>query len=266
MNSLLCLLCFFAATRFYSSAGTEVALCMVGQCGGAHGSIVGGERRYAGCRLRLQTIPLIFVRASDRSGNVGLRWRSDWAQLSEGRMGTSSSQPDVLDLNNLRLGMPGIEPARGASFAHAASVCLEERHRSGVLMLVDGDFSGSFALSWDPIDDQIRRSWADLEDATEKGAYGIAALLVVQLTDFTVVARARKGRGFDYWLGPKNAEPFLFQNTSRLEVSGIRDGDEYELNRRVRMKIVQVKPDSRKLPSFVVVVEFGRPRTRMVKK
>jgi len=182
-------------------------------------------------------------------------------------MDPSSSQPAVLDLNDLTVGMPGIEPARGASFAHAVVTCLEERrHRSGVVMIVDGDFNQSFSLRWDPIDDQIRRSWADFEDATEKGAYGIAALLVVHLTEWTVVERARKGRGFDYWLGRKDCETVLFQNTARLEVSGIREGDEHELNRRVRMKVIQVKPDPQRLPSFVVVVEFGRPRARMVKR
>jgi len=180
-------------------------------------------------------------------------------------MEKAPSQPDGICLNDLEKGMQGIEPARGTSFAHAAVVCLEEgSHLSGVPMLVDGDFHSEFRVFWRKINDQIRRSWADFQDATEKGAYGVAALLIVRLTENTVVERARKGKGFDYWLGPRNGGAELFQNAARLEVSGILRGDAGDIRQRLKAKLAQIKPD-RRFASFVVVVEFGKPTARMVK-
>ena len=176
-------------------------------------------------------------------------------------------EADGIFLGDLKLGMPGIESPLGESFAHAASVCLETgRHESGVTMPIEGDIRKSYPVFWEGIDDQVRRSWADLQDATEMGAYGIAALVIVKLTEFTVIERARKGKGFDYWLGPKNKEAELFQNAARMEVSGILIGDEGEIERRVRAKLAQVKPSPGRHAAFIVVVEFGGPRTKMVRK
>ena len=187
-------------------------------------------------------------------------------------MKSTGSQHVGISLKELKNGMCGIEPARGETFAHAASVCLEDRkHVTGVLMHVGGSMKRKFKrklpvklpVFWESIDEQVRRSWADLEEATEHGAYGIAALLIVRLTDLTVVQRAKKGKGFDYWLGPKNGDQVLFQDTARLEVSGILDGDKYDIEQRVKEKCIQVKQG---LPGFVVIVEFGRPEARMVTK
>lgn len=70
--------------------------------------------------------------------------------------------------------------------------------------------------------------------------------------------RSRKGTGFDYWLGDEADMPF--QNKARLEVSGIRNGDQKIIKARVREKLTQTEvSDKTRLPAYVVVVEFGRP-------
>jgi len=107
------------------------------------------------------------------------------------------------------------------------------------------------------------RAWADPDEATEQGACGIAALLVDALTDYTILQRARKGPGFDYWLGKKGSASVLFQDKARLEVSGIRSGDEREIARRVRQKTKQIQRSNGMLPGLVAVVEFGTPRSRV---
>lgn len=177
--------------------------------------------------------------------------------------------PQIL-LDDLSNGMPGITPTFGAALAEAAAVCLESQsHNSGVNMLVDGDYEKDFAVQWNVIKDaqQARRCWADPQATTEHGAYGVASLLVLALTDLTVVERSRKGTGFDYWLGKKEEAESLFQNKSRLEVSGISKGGLPELNKRVQSKLRQTdQSDNMQLPAIVAVVEFGSPRSRLVKK
>jgi hypothetical protein len=170
----------------------------------------------------------------------------------------------VLKLDRLREGMPSIPPEFGACLAQAASVCLEEQgHSIGVEFKVTGDFEENYKLHWEEPTDQIRRCWNDHEVATEHGAYGMAFLLVRKLTEFTVIERSRKGTGFDYWLG---TEEQLFKNKARLEVSGIRRGDERAIKARVKKKINQTKPSDGSLPAFIIIVEFSKPVSAMVKK
>lgn len=165
--------------------------------------------------------------------------------------------------------MPGLTPAIGACFAEAACVCLEEQtHHSGVNMSIDGECVHKLAILWNNqgYSDQRLRAWGDPDVATEQGAYGVAALLVDKLTDFTVVNRARKGKGFDYWLGKKDSPDVLLQGCARLEVSGIRKGKMATLSARTKQKIQQITPSDGPLPGIVVVVEFGTPRARVVVK
>lgn len=177
-----------------------------------------------------------------------------------------SSQTQELDLNVLEQGMPGITPRIGAALAEAAITCLEqENHAPDARMEIDGACKHRVALRWaqdgDPA--QRARAWGDTEKATENGACGIAALLIVELTDLTVVEMARRGPGFDYWLGQQDDASTLFQNKARLEVSGLRKGDEKAVEARTRQKLKQIKPASDGLPGVVAVVEFSAPFTRL---
>lgn len=154
-------------------------------------------------------------------------------------------------------------------FAQAAGFCLEDQgHVNGVTLQVDGAYNETFDIIWPEIDDNIKRCWTDKQDATENGAYGVAFLLIVDLTPYTVVERSYKGPGFDYWLGDATADVgLLFQRKARLEVSGILNGDMGVIGRRVTSKLLQVTPsDDSKMPAFIVVVEFSAPRSRVAMK
>ena len=179
-------------------------------------------------------------------------------------------EPDCqfkLKLIDLRLGAPGITPAFGEGLAEAASVCLEDQeHSSPTRMGISGELAGCAVLEWDPISAQIRRCWNDDEEATEHGAYGVATLLVPQVSDLQVVERSKKGTGFDYWLGSAAEKESLFQNRARLEVSGIRTGTETRVAERVSKKLKQTKRSDGDLPALVVVVEFGEPQSRIAKR
>jgi hypothetical protein len=172
----------------------------------------------------------------------------------------------TLDIPSLGRGLVGITPAFGTCLAEAASVCLEDQgHSTGANMGVDGDIAQIFQVSWGSTDDRMRACWNDEEVATEHGAYGIAALLIRALTPFTIVQRSRKRTGFDWWLNdPNESSPQpLFQGKARLEVSGIRRGSESLVGGRVRQKLSQLGPANGGLPGYVIVVEFGTPRSRM---
>lgn len=132
------------------------------------------------------------------------------------------------------------------------------------MLKIVGSYTSAYQVHWAAVHEQAKRCWNDLQEAVEHGAYGIAFLLIRELTDFTVIERARKGPGFDYWLGHDDG---LFQRKARLEVSGIQNGSESEVNYRAKEKMKQTKPsDGQGLPAYIVVVEFNQPVSRVVIK
>lgn len=175
--------------------------------------------------------------------------------------------PQDLILALLQRGLLGVTGEYGAVLAQAAAVCFEaQQHRSGVELTVDGSFSASYRVLWQDVTDQMRRCWNDLPYAAEHGAYGVAFLLILDLTEWTVLEKSCKGPGFDYRLGKKeDGEQPPFQNTARLEVSGILKGNDGSVAARVRRKLDQVRPsDDTQTPAYIIVVEFGTPLSRVV--
>ena len=171
-------------------------------------------------------------------------------------------QIQVLSLQSLSQGLPAITPAFGAAIAEAGAICLtDEAHEPGVILEVEGEFATQFQLNWHPVTEQARRCWNDDEYTTEQAAYGIAILLILQLTTLTVIERSRKGTGFDYWLGNQDSTTMLpFQRMARLEVSGIRKGNRSQIKARVKQKTEQTGvSDAEGLPAYIIVVEFSRP-------
>jgi hypothetical protein len=159
-------------------------------------------------------------------------------------------------------GMPGVSQRIGQRLAEATAFCFEcQKHQPGVELIVEGLAATSFKVHWEnQITKQIMNSWDDHQEATEAGATGLAFLLILNLTEFTIIRRARKGTGFDYWLGFKDAE-LPFQDAARLEISGILKGDAHEMRSRVRKKLKQTQPTDGVLPAYIVVVEFGSPKS-----
>jgi hypothetical protein len=92
----------------------------------------------------------------------------------------------------------------------------------------------------------------------------VAILLIRALTGYTVIERSRKGTGFDWWLG---AEDNLFQGKARLEVSGILRGTTRRIDSRIKARMGQTRQsDQLALMAYVVVVEFGTPRAKVVQR
>lgn len=172
-----------------------------------------------------------------------------------------------LDLNRLDNGLPGITPSWGGFLSEASATCLvSQNHQLGVEMDVLGLQKAQFKIFWkNKIQSQELAAWNDEQELTEYGACGIAIMLVLELTGYTVIQRAKKGTGIDYWLGYKESNR-PFENSACLEVSGILKGDEKEIKGRVKKKVKQTEPSDGLLPAFVVIVEFSKPLSQLVQK
>lgn len=171
-----------------------------------------------------------------------------------------------MSLAHLASGWPKLSAAMGQVLAESASVCLHNQgHDDTVQMSVSGAYEVIYSVQRLPVTNQMRSTYSDLQDATEWGACGIAILLIYDLTPYTVVERAWKGGGFDYWLGDKN-DP-LFQKRARLEVSGILHGEESTIKTRIKQKLRQSDPsDATQTDVYAVVVEFNEPMARIETK
>jgi hypothetical protein len=132
-------------------------------------------------------------------------------------------------------------------------------------MEIKGSHPGTFAISWkERITQRKRNFWNNQDDAVTWGAYGVAILVVRELTGLTVVERSATATGFDWWLGKDDD---LFQKKARLEVSGIFNGTSTDISNRVWKKKEQTKQsDATKLTAYICVVEFGAPTSRVERR
>ncbi len=173
---------------------------------------------------------------------------------------------DILDLALLERGLPGVSPTWGGFLAEASAVCLEHHdHPAGVQLRVRGVFETVIPVHWSTtVTEQVLASWDDQQELVEYGACGVAIVAIFKLAAHKVIRRARKGTRVDYWLA--DAESTLpFQEAARLEVSGILNGSDSEVAKRVRDKTSQVNQAASTLAAFVVVVEFSTPQAHMAR-
>jgi hypothetical protein len=162
--------------------------------------------------------------------------------------------------------MPGLTSHKGASLAEAASVCFEQcGHKEEFDLSVTGGRKHSYRLRRPRVGPQAFRTYNDLQEATEDGAYAVAILVTREATGKQVLERSAKGTGFDYWIGENESSPVRFK--TRLEVSGILRGTPEDVRRRVDEKCLQTRrSDSMGLDAIVFIVEFSLPLAGVAKR
>jgi hypothetical protein len=133
-------------------------------------------------------------------------------------------------------------------------------------LTVDGITTDVFELSWEQLQQTHKCTYSDLQDTTELGAYGVALLLIKELTGQGVVERSAKGGGFDWWIGDPDPSGLPFQQKRRLEVSGILNDHGGSLESRIRQKRRQTDPSDSLGPAIIAVVEFGEPKIQVEHK
>lgn len=170
---------------------------------------------------------------------------------------------DSLLLDTLKEGLPTLTRAWGSFLYEAGYYCLETQgHKSGIKLIVKGKEKEVYSIFWKgQITPKIQYSWRDQEEAVVYGASCIAILLAIKKTSYSTVERSIKGTGFDYWLGDMNNIGALpFQRKARLEISGIKKGNDNLVNRRVNIKLQQTnRSDKTGFPAYIIVVEFSTP-------
>ncbi|MDM8519458.1 hypothetical protein QUF64_05370 [Anaerolineales bacterium HSG6] len=175
-----------------------------------------------------------------------------------------------LNLESLENGIPVIPTGAAQFYKQNCMVCLYQHgHKSGVNLTVEyQDTELVFTVSWlDEVDETLLRAYADLIRATDHAACGLALLLIRELTDYTAIEQACIGTTIDYYLVPKKTDgDLIFNDTARLEVSGIlQENRANTVQARINQKQKRLKP-SLGLPTFIVVIEFSKPWSKVVKQ
>jgi hypothetical protein len=175
---------------------------------------------------------------------------------------------EIINLETLAKGCPGLTPSKGTAMAEAASVCLiKNDHPVTVDMSLSNLYSGKALLTRLDVDEQMSRSHADEQRAVEDGAYGVAILIMRYYEGLTVLRQSPRKTGVDWWLGREpEDDTLIFNDCARLEVSGILRGDDTNVRSRVKSKMEQSKRSDGLLPAYIVVVEFSKPESRTAKR
>lgn len=141
----------------------------------------------------------------------------------------STTAQRLSDLATLHHRRYGVIPAKGASYAQAASVCLSRHHTppAEVTVSAEGNEDGVYLVDWPPPSPRERAAWANDEDSTRDGAYSVALAATEAHLGLVAVGRAKVGTGADYYVGPpgtgvRTADGELdLEEATRLDMSGI---------------------------------------------
>lgn len=143
-------------------------------------------------------------------------------------------------------------------YREAAAVCLQRHSQSPInFTLVDNGSATSGEVVWEEPTAQMNAAWANGTDTTEAGAYGCVIASVEFLRGFFAVRRAETGTGADYYIGPHGAGAEDLEDCFRLEISGVSDGSDHDVQRRLFEKIAQAQRGNSNLPALAGVVGFA---------
>lgn len=114
-------------------------------------------------------------------------------------------------------------------------------------------------------DPTIKESWADLDQAAERGAIALSMIECHRSRSLSKVSQLRKGEGFDYVMGPDledSGESTKWLNTQRtyLEISGIHG----ETKTRDRVQEKWSRPSAQSLANERRIVSVANFRERLL--
>jgi len=154
-----------------------------------------------------------------------------------------------------------IDPYQLQGYANAAKVRLEVHHAPPVdFELCSNGETVVCEVKWEPVDDMLRRSYNNADDAKRDGAYVMAFAAVEELEGLVGIGRAETKTGADYYVAPRGTDPADFEEALRLEVSGT-DGTAAQVRARLRQKQEQTQAGTGTEPAIAAVVGF---RTRLI--
>jgi hypothetical protein len=166
-------------------------------------------------------------------------------------------EPIKLAFEDLSTRHPGVSPGVSSSYSEAARVCLDKHHTSKAeFQLKDNGRVEQAIAEWETADTRTKGAWANGDDATRDGAYGLALAAVEVMRGLVAVRRAETRTGADYYLGAPGSTLDDLEASLRLEVSGTDEGGDSVINGRLRGKLEQAKNGRSNLPAMASVVGF----------
>jgi hypothetical protein len=161
--------------------------------------------------------------------------------------------------SNLSERHPGVTAGLSAAFDEAARVCLGRHHSSPQQMRLKDDSSDQLGtvVEWARADPRTENGWANKDDATQYGAYGLALAAIELTRGMVAVRRAETRTGSDYYLGFPGVVADDLEASLRIEVSGIDSGNETAIRGRLRQKLEQAAKGKSNLPAIATVVGFA---------
>jgi len=176
----------------------------------------------------------------------------------------------ILNIESLREGIPFITEGWFCLYREKCAVAFSSQgHSSGVKMNIRVDGTNeAVTVLWDcEITQQLLDSHADSNKTTDDAACAIALLIIREFTEYTAYKTTdTNGERVDYYLTPKGEaqdDMLIFNNTSYLEVSGIRKqkGNNTVAN-RLNEKTKRAESstiDTSSSDVYICIVEFGQP-------
>jgi hypothetical protein len=166
----------------------------------------------------------------------------------------SSSKLSFEDLSTRH---PGVSPGVAGNYAEAVRVCLDRHHASRAeFQLTDNGRVEKAIAEWETADRRTKGAWANRDDATRDGAYGLALAAIEIMRGLVAVSRAETRTGADYYLGVRDAVLVDLEASIRLEVSGTDEGGHSVINGRLKQKLEQANEGRSNLPAMATVVGF----------
>lgn len=166
--------------------------------------------------------------------------------------------PKRLRLDAMHERHRALTPSLSGSYQEAAAVCLSRRHTPPVaITLVDNGIESSGEVAWDVPDARTLDAWANETDTTEAGAYGCVIAGVEEMRGLVAVRRAETGTGADYYVGSPGSGTFDLEDCLRLEVSGLDEGNQKDVAKRLHRKIQQARDGRSSLPAITGVIGFA---------
>ena len=142
----------------------------------------------------------------------------------------------------------------------AAAYCFEANgHLSPARLRLLGADRPAERIEWRRPMSHAVATYKDHDFAVEHAAYAVAIALLHREYGFGSIARARKGKHYDFWIKkPGAGYHFGGERSMRVEVSGIFCGSG-RVNGRLRAKLKQMARQSVPLAGLAMVAEFGSP-------
>lgn len=179
-------------------------------------------------------------------------------------------------LEDLAAKAPGMPKGTVGHYQHCCIVCLDDHGHVSCLHL-DVDFQQEhlqIPIRWQAgVTDEMRRWFRDQRKSVDLGACAIALLIIPEFTSLVAVEQSATGDGVDYYLSnPNSDDDLLFNDAAHLEISGIHtETPANTVERRIaakRRRLDQARANSttptKDLPTYICIVEFSRPRTKVV--